>query len=99
MKRLATVIALFAFFYFPASGRGIEIDAIRAIKMITTDELKKLYDAKADFLLINTLSPVEFAEERIKGSINIPYMHLKSGAAKLPDDRNKMLIFYCKGPK
>ena len=69
------------------------------IKVIATDELKQLYDAKKDFLLINALSPIEYAEERIKGSINIPYMHLKTGKAKLPDDKGKMLVFYCKGPK
>lgn len=69
------------------------------VKIITTDELKKLYDAKADFVLYNALSPIEYAEERIKGSLNMPYMHLKSGKGKLPDDKNKMLVFYCLGPK
>jgi len=69
------------------------------IPFITTDELKTIYDAKGDFLLINALSPIEFAEESITGSVNIPYSGLKSGKAKLPENKGKKLIFYCKGPK
>lgn len=69
------------------------------IPVITTDELKAIYDAKADFLLINALSPIEFAEESITGSVNIPYTSLKSGKVKLPQNKGKKLIFYCKGPK
>jgi rhodanese-related sulfurtransferase len=68
-------------------------------KIITTDELKKIYDAKDGFLLINALSPIEFAEERITGSVNIPYSRLKNGMAKLPANKNRLLVFYCKGPK
>lgn len=66
---------------------------------ITTEELKKLYDSNEDFLLINALSPIEFAEMAIKGSVNIPYEHLKQGIEKLPADKSKKLVFYCKGPK
>ena len=69
------------------------------IPFITTDELKTIYDAKGDFLLINALSPIEFAEESITGSVNIPYTGLKSGKVKLPQSKGKKLIFYCKGPK
>jgi rhodanese-related sulfurtransferase len=69
------------------------------IPFITTDELKTIYDAKADFLLINALSPIEFAEESITGSVNIPYNGLKSGKVKLPQNKGKKLVFYCKGPK
>ena len=69
------------------------------LKFITTDELKQLYDNKEDFLLINTLSPIEFDEIAIKGSINIPYDLIKRGEASLPENKSKKLIFYCKGPK
>jgi rhodanese-related sulfurtransferase len=70
-----------------------------APSIITTDELKKMHDGKKDMLLINTLSPIEYAEERIKGSVNIPYSHLKSGKTALPENKGKVLVFYCKGPK
>lgn len=69
------------------------------LKFIKTDELKKVYDGKEDFLLVNTLSPIEFNEMAIKGSINIPYDLIKQGEASLPENKSKKLIFYCKGPK
>lgn len=70
-----------------------------SLKFINTDELKKMYDAKEDFQLINTLSPIEFDEIAIKGSVNLPYEHINRGTQKLPDDKNSKLVFYCKGPK
>jgi rhodanese-related sulfurtransferase len=83
----------------PVVSHGVDIDAWKEVKIINTDDMKKLYDSKGDFLLINALSPIEYAEEHISGSTNIPYMYLKSGKVKLPDDKNKMLVFYCKGVK
>lgn len=75
------------------------VKAQSSIPVITTDELKTIYDAKADFLLINALSPIEYAEESVVGSVNIPYSSLKSGKTKLPENKGKKLVFYCKGPK
>ena len=75
------------------------LKAQSSIPQITTDELKTIYDEKADFMLINALSPIEYAEEHITGSVNIPYSGLKSGKAKLPENKGKKLVFYCKGPK
>ena len=69
------------------------------LKFITTDNLKGLYDSGSDFLLINTLSPIEFSEITIKGSINIPYDDVKTGKTALPTGKDKQLIFFCKGPK
>jgi rhodanese-related sulfurtransferase len=70
-----------------------------AIPFITTDELKKLVDAKEDLFLADALSPIEFAEERIAGSVNVPYEALHAGKVKLPADKGRKLVFYCKGPK
>ena len=86
----------FWFLLAPFFAHGLEAPAP---SIITTNELKKMYDAKKDMLLINTLSPIEYAEERIKGSVNIPYSHLKSGGIALPKNKGKVLVFYCKGPK
>lgn len=86
------LVALFCF--LPLTGK-----AQSNIPVITTDELKKSYDAKEEFLLINALSPIEHAEESITGSVNIPYISLKTGRVKLPENKGKKLVFYCKGPK
>jgi len=58
-----------------------------------------MVDAKEDFVLADALSPIEFAEDRIAGSVNLPYTAIKTGKAKLPADKAKKLVFYCKGPK
>ncbi len=99
MKRYVFLVFGFWFLFVPLSVHGQGSSAQNDVSIITTDELKNMYDAKKDFLLINTLSSIEFAEERIKGSVNIPYEKLRQGKTKLPDDKNKMLVFYCKGPK
>ena len=99
MKKPSMFLCALLLLLSPVVSLGVDIDAWKEVKTISTDDLKKLYDSKADFLLINTLSPIEYAEEHISGSTNIPYMYLKSGKAKLPDDKNKMLVFYCKGVK
>jgi len=100
MKRLVIVVWCLVMSSLPfAVQAGEQQTKGKDIKIMTTDELKQIYDARKDFMLVNALSPIEYAEERIKGSVNIPYMHLKAGSAKLPDDKNKMLVFYCKGPK
>ncbi len=99
MKRYLFLVFGFWFLFVPLCVHSQESAAQKGEKIITTDELKKMYDTRKDFLLINTLSPIEYAEERIKGSVNIPYTHLKNGMAKLPENKNKMLVFYCKGPK
>jgi rhodanese-related sulfurtransferase len=73
--------------------------ADETIPFITTDELKKAFDAKEDLFLADALSPIEFAEERIVGSVNVPYEALHAGKAKLPADKGRKIVFYCKGPK
>jgi rhodanese-related sulfurtransferase len=70
-----------------------------SIPFVTTDELKRMVDAKEDFVLANALSPIEYAEENIVGSVNVPYVALRDGKAKLPADKAKRLVFYCMGPK
>lgn len=68
-------------------------------RFITTQELKVKMDAGEQFLLINALSPIEFNEMAIKGSINIPSSKVKTGHPLLPANKASLLIFYCKGPK
>jgi rhodanese-related sulfurtransferase len=80
-------------------GLPLGAAADQAIPTITTDELKRMVDAKESFILANALSPIEFAEEHIAGSVNIPYDALRNGIVKLPQERTKLIVFYCKGPK
>jgi hypothetical protein len=83
----------------PLASEGAETTKWGDLKFLTTDQFKEMYDAKDDFVSINALSPIEFAEIRIAGSINVPFENLKSGEGRLPADKEKKLVFYCKGHK
>lgn len=93
MKRLASLAAALAAALLAPPALA------QPVPFIGTDELKRMVDAKADFVLADALSPIEFAEESIAGSVNVPYEALKSGKVKLPADKTKQVVFYCKGPK
>jgi hypothetical protein len=100
MKKSVCILVTLALFLFPALTQAkVSMEILKRVKYINTNELYSLFKTKADFVLINTLSPIEFAEKRIKGSINVPYTCLKKGQVQLPEDTSKKLIFYCKGPK
>lgn len=99
MKKMPYIVLFLLGVIWSFAASAAEQSKWGNLKFITTPELKRMMDAQEDFLLINALSPIEHAELRISGSINIPYVHLKKGLAQLPDDKNKKLVFYCKGPK
>ena len=97
INRISLLAVLVAGFFVFAHAMSF---ASEKHKYITTDELKSKMDAGLKALtLVNALSPVEFKELTIKGSINIPASKVKAGNPLLPKDLSSLLIFYCKGPK
>ena len=60
---------------------------------ISTSDLKNKLDAKEGFLLVNTLSDIEFNLEHIPGSINIPVGEIQT-TDKLPQDKETLIVFY-----
>ena len=68
------------------------------ITFLSTQDLNRIY-GKGDFLLVNTLSPIEFKEKRIAGSISVPLSHYADGKVSLPDDKEARMVFYCMGQK
>jgi rhodanese-related sulfurtransferase len=67
------------------------------IQIITTPELKKWLAAGQQPFLVYTLSPVEFYEERIPGSVCIPTEQMKT-SRELPTNMDTPTVFYCAGP-
>lgn len=63
---------------------------------IETPLLKAMLDKDKSILLVFPLSPIEFNDLHIAGSVNIPLDDLKT---KLPADKNRPLVFYCLGEK
>ncbi len=92
-RPVALVAALAAALLAPAAL------AEQPFPFVGTDELKHMIDAKEDFVLADALSPIEYAEESIAGSRNVSCDGLKTGKVKLPADKSKRIVFYCKGPK
>ena len=99
MKRSALLFLACLVLLAPARDCAAAEGRWKDLNIVSTDEVKAMLDAGEDFLLINALSPIEFTEKRIGGSVNIPYGPLVLGEASLPEDKGKKLVFYCKGPK
>ena len=79
-------------------------------ELLTTEELKKLVDDKAAFLLVDTMPAEDFAKEHIAGAINfalpkedMPEWDAKQTGEKsaedfaklLGDDKGRLIVFYC----
>ena len=79
-----------------SAGWGVA-HAEEGYKIIETAELKKWISSENRPLLVNTLSPLQFANERIEGSTCIP-MELVENYCGMPEDLNTPIVFYCLGP-
>lgn len=66
------------------------------IKKISKEELKKLIDTKADFLLLDVLPPEYYAEKHIAGAQNAPVYEVVflEYVEKLTADKDKHLVVY-----
>ncbi len=64
------------------------------MRQITTDELKKMMDEHADFVLIDARSHDSYDREHIPGALSIPSDHL--GKHILEDfDEDTTFVTYC----
>jgi len=94
MRKSYLMICLFitvlCFLNHPAVGG-------EGFKEIKTLDLKKWMDAEDKPILINSLSPIEFGESYIPGSISIP-MELMQVSQSMPADPAVPLVFYSYGP-
>jgi hypothetical protein len=52
---------------------------------------------KGNYLLVDSRPPIKFNEGYIPGAVSIPFSKMKSMTDKLPQDKDKMIIFYCEG--
>jgi hypothetical protein len=81
----------------PVSALGTSFEP--GVTLVSTSELKELLEKTRNVTLINTLSAIEFDNQTIPGSINIPYEHIKEHKTPLPKDKSAHLVFFCKGFK
>lgn len=63
-------------------------------QQITAPSLKEMMDLDPAVMVINVLSPMEFAIQHITGSVNIPISRIIS-SDPLPADKDIPLVFHC----
>jgi rhodanese-related sulfurtransferase len=66
--------------------------------VITAKALKAKMDGGEKVFLLNPLSDIEFNEQHVPGSVNIPLNEIKT-TDKLPKNKNTLIVTYCLGPK
>lgn len=69
----------------------------KEIKVVTGEELKKLLDSRAQFLLVDSRVQQEFKDGHIPRAINVVDKEMEAHKAKFPADKSHPIIFYCNG--
>jgi rhodanese-related sulfurtransferase len=92
----------------PPPWRG-QLEGI-GVRFISARELKAMLDRREDFVLIDARDEVWYRAGRIPGAISIPAEDAPLAAVdvsrpkrllfpeRLPQDRGRLLVFYCGGP-
>ncbi len=71
--------------------------AVAQSPVISAEQVQDLLLARSKALIIDVRSMEEYREGHIPGSINIPAELISSSRGRLPKDKNKTIIFYCRG--
>lgn len=66
-----------------------------AWKVIQPEALHQMLEQNSDFTLINTMSSIECRDHSIPKSLCIPCETLEKQIGKLPNDKQRKLVFYC----
>lgn len=67
------------------------------MKEITTEELKRLIDEKADFVLLDCRSVHYYNWEHIPQALNLRWKYVEKQASHVIPDKNTKIITYCDG--
>jgi rhodanese-related sulfurtransferase len=86
---LLPVAFMMLFLFTPASAEK------PAWKVIQPEALHRMLEQKSNFTLINTMSTIECRDHSIPKSLCIPCETLENQIGKLPDDKQRKIVFYC----
>jgi len=75
------------------------VSAENTYRIISTEQLKAMLDAKGKFTLIDTRTKDEFDDAHLVRAINIPEKNFEGLVSILPAKKNALLIIYCNGVK
>lgn len=71
----------------PAQSPILRVDRELLLAFLADDDTMMLIDAR---------SSEEFGEQHLPGAINIPFDAVDANAARLPEDKNKPVVVYCR---
>ena len=103
MKKLTRVsggliLALGFAFLVPSQVSSDEPPPIpKEVKALNTGQLKKMFDAREKFLLVDSRIGGEYQEGRILTAIHVYDKEMESHKSKFPADKNSPIVFYCNG--
>lgn len=63
---------------------------------VSVEDVKKAYDAQADFVFVDARPATDYAQAHIVGAVNAPYFEVEKHLSKIPKD--KWVITYCGCP-
>jgi phage shock protein E len=70
--------------------------AAQDFKNVTAEELRQLIDQKEKMVLVDARTVGEFQDGHIPSAINIPPEKIKEISRYLPENRDALIIFYCR---
>ncbi len=102
----ALLVTAMALLGLPAAGAEETPKTFPGGGLVSIEQAKSMLDKGAQF--VDSRVAAEYAEKHIKSALSVPFKEefpkvSKTGAgdhmdaAKLPSDKNKVLIFYCNG--
>jgi hypothetical protein len=69
-------------------------------QLVSTEEMEKLValgPEKGNFTLIDSRPGIKYQEGHISGAMSIPFPKMAEMKDKLPQDKKRLLVFYCEG--
>ncbi len=96
MKKYHTVIRwLYGLLFLGVTS--VAMAESSAIRVVSAPEVKQLIE-KENVFIVHALSRIEYEQQHIPSSINIPASEVET-SNQLPKDKNTPIIFYCMGVK
>ena len=95
MKRLFVIVFFGTVLIFLNGAVSHLAAGTAGYKTITAPEVKNMME-KGNVVVVHVLSKIVYDIQHLPGSINIPINKMET-TDKLPEDKNKPLIFYCMG--
>jgi rhodanese-related sulfurtransferase len=100
VKRKQVIVA-----YNVDGGRPIAISVkpekngfVAGVSEVTIEKVKKMIDHRDGFVLIDSRPKNEYIQSHLPASISISVCRMKEHADLLPEDKDRLLVFYCGGP-